>query len=133
MLPRRHKYRDRFRRLAVPWYPQKRVTHYCKANNIYISAWGPIFRGRIHEVPLLQELAEKYQKTPAQITLVWADASQLEKEYAVPSAFKSFYQDCIQILSSVFPCEIRMKTVRSSILLSGFAALTGISCTLPSA
>lgn len=31
---------------------------------------------------------------------VWADASQLEKEYAVPSAFKSFYQDCIRILKN---------------------------------
>ncbi len=79
-----------------PWYPQKRVTHYCKANNIYISAWGPIFRGRIHEVPLLQELAEKYQKTPAQITLRW----HMQKGWiAIP---KSIHQERIRQNADIF-------------------------------
>ena len=54
-----------------PWFQQRDLRAYCQARNIAISAWGPIFRGLIHEVPLLAELGLKYGKSPVQVALRW--------------------------------------------------------------
>lgn len=54
-----------------PWYLQTELADYCRKNQIAVTAWGPIFRGHIKEVPLMGELGEKYGKTPVQITLRW--------------------------------------------------------------
>ncbi len=54
-----------------PWYPQTELKRYCREKRIAVTAWGPIFRGCIHEVPLMEELGEKYGKSPVQITLRW--------------------------------------------------------------
>ena len=54
-----------------PWYPQTELKKYCREKNIAVTAWGPIFRGCIHEVPLMEELGEKYGKSPVQVTLRW--------------------------------------------------------------
>lgn len=54
-----------------PGRSQKDMVKYCKENNIQLVAWGPIMRGKIVEIPLLNELAKKYNKNEAQITLKW--------------------------------------------------------------
>jgi len=54
-----------------PWFPQKEVQDFCKANDISITSWGPIFHGHLNEEPLMKELGEKYGRTPAQVTLRW--------------------------------------------------------------
>ena len=54
-----------------PGRSQKDMVKYCKENNIQLVAWGPIMRGKIFEIPLLNELAKKYNKKEAQITLKW--------------------------------------------------------------
>lgn len=54
-----------------PWNMQRDITQYCKENRIEVMAWGPIFRGHIAEVALMDELAQKYQRSPVQITLRW--------------------------------------------------------------
>lgn len=36
-----------------------------------MEAWSPLMQGHIVEVPLVQTLANKYQKSPAQIALRW--------------------------------------------------------------
>ena len=54
-----------------PWYPQTELKKYCREKQIEVTAWGPIFRGYIHEVPLMEELGEKYGKSPVQVTLRW--------------------------------------------------------------
>jgi len=54
-----------------PWHQQREVCRYCRANNITITAWGPIFHGHLAEEPLMTELGEKYGKSPAQVTLRW--------------------------------------------------------------
>ncbi|MFB0831605.1 aldo/keto reductase [Brevibacillus laterosporus] len=53
-----------------PYLIQKELRQYCEQNGIYVEAWRPLMRGNL-EVPLLQEMAERYQKTPAQIVLRW--------------------------------------------------------------
>jgi diketogulonate reductase-like aldo/keto reductase len=54
-----------------PWYPQLEMRDFCKAKDITVTSWGPIFHGHLDEEPLVAELGEKYGKTPAQITLRW--------------------------------------------------------------
>lgn len=54
-----------------PGYPQKEVHALCKKHNILLEAWSPLARGRIFDNPLLKELAQKYNKTIAQISLKW--------------------------------------------------------------
>lgn len=54
-----------------PWYPQRALSGYCRSHGIAVTAWGPIFRGHINEVPLAAELGEKYRKSPVQIILRW--------------------------------------------------------------
>ena len=44
---------------------------YCKENDIQVIAWSPISRGRIFSNDLMINLAEKYNKTIAQVVLRW--------------------------------------------------------------
>ncbi|GIM30420.1 glyoxal reductase [Clostridium polyendosporum] len=54
-----------------PQFPQTEVHEFCKKHNIQLEAWGPLMRGKILEIPLMQELAKKYGKSISQITLRW--------------------------------------------------------------
>jgi diketogulonate reductase-like aldo/keto reductase len=46
--------------------------NYCKQHQIILQAYTPLVRGQKFNDLRLQKLAEKYQKTPAQIILRWA-------------------------------------------------------------
>jgi diketogulonate reductase-like aldo/keto reductase len=50
---------------------QPDLLEYCKKRGIQPEAWSPIMKGKVNEVPLIQELAAKYGKTPVQVTLRW--------------------------------------------------------------
>ena len=50
---------------------QPELLQFCKENQIQMEAWRPIMKGRVNEIELLQELAEKYRKSPVQIVLRW--------------------------------------------------------------
>ncbi len=50
---------------------QPELLEYCRKHDIQPEAWSPIMKGRVNEVPLMQELAAKYGKTPVQIVLRW--------------------------------------------------------------
>ncbi|MRG86843.1 aldo/keto reductase [Salinibacillus xinjiangensis] len=58
----------------VEFHPQlfqKELLDYCKSNDIRLEAWGPLGRSRYLDDPVLEELAKKYNKTPAQIIIRW--------------------------------------------------------------
>lgn len=50
---------------------QPELLEYCKKRGIQPEAWSPIMKGRVNNVPLMQELAAKYGKTPVHIVLRW--------------------------------------------------------------
>lgn len=55
-----------------PYFQQQALKTFCQNHDIYLEAWGPLHQG----VELLQDktivqLAEKYERTPAQIVLRW--------------------------------------------------------------
>lgn len=54
-----------------PQYVQREAVNYCKDHRIIVEAWSPLIKGQLGH-PLLLDLAEKYQKTPAQLVLHWS-------------------------------------------------------------
>lgn len=54
-----------------PGYHQKELRDYCAVHDILVEAWSPLGRGRVLENETLKELAEKYQKSVAQICIRW--------------------------------------------------------------
>ena len=55
-----------------PGDTQDEVEAYCKANNILLEAYSPLGTGLIFEVPEVKALAQKYEKTIAQICIRWS-------------------------------------------------------------
>lgn len=47
------------------------LREYCKKHQIVFEAWSPLAQGRVMDVELLVDLADKYGKTPAQMVLRW--------------------------------------------------------------
>lgn len=54
-----------------PLLTQKELRDYCSTHEIQIEAWSPLGQGNLMEHPLLQDIATKYGKTPAQVILRW--------------------------------------------------------------
>lgn len=54
-----------------PQYPQRDTVNYCKEHRIIVEAWSPLMKGQMDH-PLLNEIASKYHKTPAQVLLRWS-------------------------------------------------------------
>ncbi|MBX8947004.1 MULTISPECIES: aldo/keto reductase [Lysinibacillus] len=52
-----------------PHLIQEEVRAFCKDKGIQVEAWSPLMNGSLLEEALIQELASKYGKTPAQIVL----------------------------------------------------------------
>ena len=50
---------------------QPELLKYCQNKNIQLEAWSPIMKGRVNDIPVLQSLAVKYNKTPVQIVIRW--------------------------------------------------------------
>ena len=55
-----------------PGDTQDEVVEYCRTHNILLEAYSPLGVGKIFEVPEMKALAEKYQKSIAQICIRWS-------------------------------------------------------------
>jgi diketogulonate reductase-like aldo/keto reductase len=83
-----------------PYLQQPDLQSFCRSHAIQFEAWSPIMKGRVNEIPLLQELAAQYGKTPVQVTLRW----ELQKGIvAIP---KSVHRDRILSNAGIFDFEI---------------------------
>ena len=60
-----------------PGMPQDEILAFCREHNMLVEGWSPLSTGRIFSVPEMQQLAEKYGKSIAQICLRWC----LDKGY----------------------------------------------------
>ncbi|CAM4041451.1 glyoxal reductase [Bacillus manliponensis] len=55
-----------------PMLTQHELREYCKRKGIQIEAWSPLMRGgEVFEHEIIQSIAKKYGKTPAQVILRW--------------------------------------------------------------
>lgn len=83
-----------------PRFPQKEVREFCIKHNIQLEAWGPLMQGKIFEIPLMKELAEKYNKTISQIALRW------DLQMGVVTIPKSITPDRIKENAGLFDFEL---------------------------
>lgn len=54
-----------------PGLNQNDTIRFCKEHDMVVEAWGPLSQGKLFQINDLDELAERYQKTVAQICLRW--------------------------------------------------------------
>lgn len=55
-----------------PYLQQNEIKAFCKEKDIFIESWGPLRRGgSLFEEKVIRDLANKHNKTPAQIILRW--------------------------------------------------------------
>jgi len=83
-----------------PYLQQPELRKLCEDNNIAITAWAPIMKGRVLNVPELVAIGEKYGKSAVQVTLRWL--LQLNV-IAIP---KSVNQNRIEANANLFDFEL---------------------------
>ncbi|HZK39061.1 MAG TPA: aldo/keto reductase [Clostridia bacterium] len=54
-----------------PLLTEVKLLQYCAQRDIVPTAWSPLMRGGIFENEVIQQLAQKYKKTMAQVVLRW--------------------------------------------------------------
>lgn len=54
-----------------PYLVQQDLIDFCNKNTIQYEAWSPLMQGHIFEMEIMKELAQKYNRTIAQIVLRW--------------------------------------------------------------
>lgn len=62
-----------------PYFQQKDLYETCKDMDMVLEAWSPIAKGKVLEDETLIKIAEKYNKTVAQLVLKW----QLQTNYVI--------------------------------------------------
>lgn len=88
-----------------PGMLQEEAVEFSKKHNILVEAWAPFSNGQILKHPVLQEIADKYKKTVAQLTLRW-----IIQKGIVPLP-KSVTPERIKSNLDVFDFEISEKDV----------------------
>ncbi len=54
-----------------PWFTQPELRAYAEETDLLLTAAAPLARTKVFDDPVVQELAEAYDKTPAQIVIRW--------------------------------------------------------------
>ncbi|WP_100330489.1 aldo/keto reductase [Bacillus xiapuensis] len=83
-----------------PYLNQEPLRKYCQENSIAVEAWSPLARNRLAEEETLIELANKYNKSSAQIILRWHLQNQI---IIIP---KSVHAERIQQNADIFDFEL---------------------------
>ncbi|ASS89329.1 glyoxal reductase [Aeribacillus pallidus] len=83
-----------------PRLTQEELRKYCKEQNIQFEAWSPLMRGGLLDNETLAEIAEKYNKTIAQVILRW------DLQHEVVTIPKSTKEHRIIENASIFDFEL---------------------------
>jgi diketogulonate reductase-like aldo/keto reductase len=83
-----------------PFLVQPELLRFCQSHQIQVEAWSPLMQGQIVTEPTVQKLAEKYQKTPAQIALRW------DLQHKVVTIPKSAHPNRIAENAQIFDFEL---------------------------
>ena len=54
-----------------PHLQQPDLHKFCRDNDIYVTAWAPIKKGQVLQMPKIVEIGNKYGKTAVHVTLRW--------------------------------------------------------------
>ena len=55
-----------------PWLTRPDIVEWCQKRGVVIEAYCPLVRGERFNEPILQQIAKKLEKTPAQVLLRWS-------------------------------------------------------------
>ncbi|HEA30019.1 MAG TPA: aldo/keto reductase [Leeuwenhoekiella sp.] len=91
-----------------PWLVQQELHDFCKENDIQYEAWSPLMQGKLFSQDIVNDIAEKYGKSPAQIVLRW------DLQHGVITIPKSVNEKHIQSNIDIFDFELAeedMKTI----------------------
>ncbi|SDX44243.1 aldo/keto reductase [Hymenobacter psychrophilus] len=83
-----------------PWLVQPELQAYCRQHGIQYQAWSPLMQGKIFEQDIVNDLAKKYGKSPAQILVRW------DLQRGVVTIPKSVKQAHIVSNAAVFDFEL---------------------------
>ncbi len=96
-----------------PQYPQDELRKFCNKHGIVVEAWAPLMQGRIFEIELFGQLAEKYNKSISQIALRW------QLQMGVLPLPKSTKKDRIINNFNIFDFEISKEDMKKIEKLKG--------------
>jgi len=85
-----------------PLLTQKPLLEFCRKEGIQVESWRPLMDGKL-DLPLLQELAAKYGKTPAQIVIRW------HLQHGLVTIPKSVRESRIRENADVFDFELEQE------------------------
>jgi diketogulonate reductase-like aldo/keto reductase len=88
-----------------PFLVQPELLKFCQARHIQVQAWSPLMEGKMLTTPTVQQLAKKYQKTPAQIILRW------DLQHRVVTIPKSVHANRIAENAQVFDFELSQEDI----------------------
>lgn len=54
-----------------PFLQQPELQAFCRERNLPLTAWAPLMKGRVLEVPELVEIGQRHGKSPVHVTLRW--------------------------------------------------------------
>ena len=83
-----------------PWLVQPELQAYCRQHGIQYEAWSPLMQGKVFEQDIVNNLARKYGKSPAQILVRW------DLQRGVVTIPKSVKQAHIVSNAAVFDFEL---------------------------
>ncbi|OCA84742.1 aldo/keto reductase [Pradoshia sp. D12] len=83
-----------------PHLTQEDLRAYCKKEGIQLEAWSPLKQGQLLDNPVLKEIAEKHNKSVAQVILRW------DLQHGVVTIPKSIKEHRIIENSSIFDFEL---------------------------
>ncbi|UZJ78018.1 aldo/keto reductase [Fictibacillus sp. KU28468] len=86
-----------------PRLTQKELLAFCKDHQIQLEAWRPLLKGEIFDEPILMALAEKHNKTVAQVILRW------DLQNGVITIPKSVNENRIKENADIFDFELSME------------------------
>lgn len=89
-----------------PYLVQQPLVDFCKSHQIQFQAWSPLMQGHVFDIPFLQQLSIKYQRTIAQIVLKW------NIELGIVTIPKSINYDRIKSNFQLFDFELDAEDVR---------------------
>lgn len=55
-----------------PWCPREEIAQWLKKHNVVVEAYSPLVQATRMKEPVLQNLAKKHNKTPAQVLVRWS-------------------------------------------------------------
>jgi len=89
-----------------PLLVQPELLKFCQEHKIQVEAWSPLVEGQIVNVSSVQKIAEKYDKTPAQIALRW------DLQHEVVTIPKSVHANRIAENAQIFDFELSQTDMR---------------------